>query len=284
MQILTNKQEAQRTLIEKKSQGLRVAFVPTMGNLHQGHLSLVRQAKKTSDIVVVSIYVNPLQFGPNEDFDAYPRTLDNDKQLLIEESVDYLFLPSDSDIYPRGKALHTKVDAIENLTNKLCGASRPGHFTGVTTVVNILLNIVQPDVAIFGKKDFQQLMVIKRMVEDLCLPIDIVGGEIEREKNGLAMSSRNGYLSSAEQDKAAHLRAIIIATQKQIEAGDTNYASLIRHAKQQLENDGFKVDYFAIVRTENLEPATKNDKHLLIAAAAWLGQPRLIDNQEVLLN
>ena len=281
MQILNNKTDAQQQLRALKQQGKRIAFVPTMGNLHEGHLTLVRQAKQRADIVVVSIYVNPLQFGPNEDYSAYPRTLEKDSQQLTNEGVDFLFLPTNEAIYPRGKEHHTTVKVIDSLTNKLCGASRPGHFTGVTTVVNILFNIIQPDVAIFGKKDFQQLMVIHRMTEDLNLPIEIVGGDIMREKNGLAMSSRNGYLSSAEKDKAAHLRAIIIATQKQIEAGDTNFSGLIRHAKQQLENDGFKVDYFTIVRTDDLEPATKKDKQLLIAAAAWLGKPRLIDNQEV---
>lgn len=283
MQTFTDKQQLQSHLIDLKRQGKTIGFVPTMGNLHAGHLSLIDTAKQQADVVVASIFVNPLQFGPNEDFDAYPRTLERDTELLIDKNCDYLFLPTTDEVYPRGQAMHTKVEAIEALTNKLCGASRPGHFLGVTTVVNILFNIVQPDVAVFGKKDYQQLMIIKRMVEDLMMPINIIGGDIVREENGLAMSSRNGYLTQVEKDKASHLRATIVATQKQIEAGDRNYASLKKHAVKLLQQDGFKVDYFDIVRQQDLEPANDNDSDLLIAAAAWLGQPRLIDNQEIYL-
>ncbi|WP_144393097.1 pantoate--beta-alanine ligase [Pleionea sediminis] len=281
MKLFQNKEELQDFVLEQKRSGKRIGFVPTMGNLHDGHLSLVKLAQAESDIVIVSIFVNPMQFGPNEDFDAYPRTFEQDKEKLDSLNTDILFLPNLDSIYPRGKENHTKVEAIEALTKKLCGASRPGHFLGVTTVVNILLNIVQPDIAVFGKKDYQQLMVIKRMVSDLCMPIKIIGGDIKREPNGLAMSSRNGYLSQIEKDKASHLRAIILAAQKQIEAGDTNFRSLEKHAIQQLTNDGFKVDYFHIVRQDDLESAKESDSKLLIAAAAWLGQPRLIDNQEV---
>ncbi len=283
MHIIKDKVDIQNQILQLKRQGKTIGFVPTMGNLHQGHMSLVSLAKQQCDCVVASIFVNPLQFGPNEDFDAYPRTFDDDKQKLESLHTDFLFLPDTNNIYPRGKEQHTKVAAIDALTDKLCGASRPGHFLGVTTVVNMLLNIVQPDVAVFGKKDYQQLMVIKRMVSDLCMPIDIIGGDIVREPNGLAMSSRNGYLTQQEKDQASHLRATIVATQKQIEAGDNNYLGLAKHARQQLSNDGFKVDYFEIVRRDDLEPANASDKNLLIAAAAWLGQPRLIDNQEVSL-
>ncbi len=281
MQTFSDKKQLQTHLLELKRQGNSIGFVPTMGNLHAGHLSLIETARQHCDIVVASIFVNPLQFGPNEDFDAYPRTLERDTEQLIEKGCDCLFLPTTDEVYPRGQSMHTKVEAIDALTNKLCGASRPGHFLGVTTVVNILFNIVQPNVAVFGKKDYQQLMIIKRMVDDLMLPISIIGGDIVREENGLAMSSRNGYLSQTEKDKASHLRGTIIATQKQIEAGDRNFASLKNHAIKLLQQDGFKVDYFEIVRQSDLEPASANDTDLLIAAAAWLGQPRLIDNQEV---
>ncbi len=281
MQTFSDKKQLQTHLLELKRQGNSIGFVPTMGNLHAGHLSLIETARQHCDIVVASIFVNPLQFGPNEDFDAYPRTLERDTEQLIEKGCDCLFLPTTDEVYPRGQSMHTKVEAIDALTNKLCGASRPGHFLGVTTVVNILFNIVQPNVAVFGKKDYQQLMIIKRMVDDLMLPISIIGGDIVREENGLAMSSRNGYLSQTEKDKASHLRGTIIATQKQIEAGDRNFASLKNHAIKLLQQDGFKVDYFEIVRQTDLEPASANDTDLLIAAAAWLGQPRLIDNQEV---
>ncbi|NVJ59554.1 MAG: pantoate--beta-alanine ligase [Gammaproteobacteria bacterium] len=281
MEIFTDKDLLQDSLIKQKLSGKTIGFVPTMGNLHDGHLSLVDIAEQKCDLTVVSIFVNPLQFGPNEDFDAYPRTLEADQQKLEDKNVDYLFLPTTNTIYPSGMEKHTKVEAIDSLTNKLCGASRPGHFLGVTTVVNILFNIVQPDVAVFGKKDFQQFMILKRMADDLCMPVDVIGADILREPNGLAMSSRNGYLSDIEKDHASHLRANIIAIQKQIEAGDSNYSSLENHAKQQLTREGFKVDYFNIVNQSTLEPATPSDKKLLIAAAAWLGQPRLIDNQEV---
>ncbi|WMS89172.1 pantoate--beta-alanine ligase [Pleionea litopenaei] len=281
MESFSQQSELQEALKAARREGKTIAFVPTMGNLHEGHLSLMHQAKQHADICVASIFVNPLQFGPNEDFDAYPRTLQQDQEKLQSERVDFLYLPTIDDIYPRGMDKHTQVKAIDQLTNKLCGASRPNHFLGVTTIVNILFNIVQPDIAIFGKKDFQQLQVIKRMVDDLCMPIDIIGGKIVREKNGLAMSSRNGYLSDLEKDQASHLRATIIATQKQIEAGDRDYSSLIRDAQKHLKQDGFKVDYFEIVNRATLEPAKEQDRELLIAAAAWLGQPRLIDNQEV---
>jgi pantoate--beta-alanine ligase len=283
MQIFNDKKQLQAHLLQLKRAGKTIGFVPTMGNLHRGHLSLIDQARQKADVVVASIFVNPLQFGPNEDFDAYPRTLEQDTELLTLHACDILFLPTIEEIYPRGQALHTKVEAIESLTNKLCGASRPGHFLGVTTVVNILFNIVQPDIAVFGKKDYQQLMIIQRMVDDLMMPITLIGGDIVREENGLAMSSRNGYLSAIEKDQASHLRATIVATQKQIEAGDRNFESLKKHAIKLLQQDGFKVDYFEIVRQSDLEPATSNDKQLLIAAAAWLGQPRLIDNQEIFL-
>ncbi|MEE4245953.1 MAG: pantoate--beta-alanine ligase [Kangiellaceae bacterium] len=281
MLIIDDIKTAQQTCIDYKRQGKKIAFVPTMGNLHQGHLSLVEQAKQQADIVVVSIFVNPMQFGPNEDFDAYPRTFDDDRHALEQLDVDLLIVPTIDQIYPRGKNGHTQVITLPSLTNKLCGESRPGHFTGVTTVVNILFNLVQPDVAIFGKKDFQQLMVIKRMANDLNMPTKIIGGEIIREPNGLAMSSRNGYLSEQEKDQASHLRATIIATQKQIEAGHHDFRQLRLDAIKQLQHDGFKVDYFEIVYQEDLEPAQKFDQPLLIAAAAWLGQPRLIDNQEI---
>jgi len=281
MKIFDDPKALQDYILSLKATGQSIGFVPTMGNLHEGHLSLIDIAKEKSDVVVASIYVNPLQFGPNEDFDNYPRTLDDDKEKLITRGTDILFLPTTDMMYPKGMESHTKVLAHESLTNKLCGASRPGHFDGVATVVTILFQIVQPNVAVFGKKDFQQLSIIQTMVNDLRMPIEIIGGEIAREPNGLAMSSRNGYLTEQEKDHASHLRATIIATQKQIEAGDKNFTSLEKNAKQQLEHDGFTVDYFEIVNPVSFEKASDMDKDILIAAAAWLGKPRLIDNQEV---
>jgi len=282
MKIIQNPVELQRVLLGQKQKGIKIGIVPTMGNLHAGHLSLIETAKENVDIVVSSIFVNPLQFGPNEDFENYPRTLDADIEKLKEVGTDFLFLPTIDDIYPDGQQSHTSV-SVNRMTDKLCGASRPGHFLGVTTVVNILFNIVQPNVAVFGKKDYQQYRIIKAMVKDLRMPIEIIGGEIVRESNGLAMSSRNGYLSDQEKSNASLLRKIIIDTAKKIK--DPNNAESFTQLKEssiaRLTEHGFKVDYFELVRQSDLENATPEDKSILIAAAAWLGQPRLIDNLEL---
>jgi pantoate--beta-alanine ligase len=258
-----------------QSTGLSVAFVPTMGNLHAGHISLVEAARQHADRVVASIFVNPTQFGPNEDFDAYPRTLDADAGQLRNAHCDLLFAPSVDEMYPDKNLTWVDVDA---LGDHLCGASRPGHFRGVTTVVSKLFNIVGPDIACFGEKDFQQLAVIRRMVKDLFMPVQIIGVPTLREPSGLAMSSRNGYLSAEEKQQAAHINKVLQALSAAIEAGDSNYRALESKHSQTLETLGFKVDYLNIANADTLAPATSPDRHLVIAVAAKLGVTRLIDN------
>jgi len=282
MKIIQSPKEIQQQLIYLKQQGKTIGFVPTMGNLHEGHLSLIEIAKQKSDIVVCSIFVNPMQFGENEDLDKYPRTLDNDVKKLERYDIDFLFTPTESDIYPNGKDTHSSVE-VNRMTDSLCGASRPGHFRGVTTVVNILFNIIQPNIAVFGKKDYQQFKIIKAMVKDLLLPIQIIGGEILRENNGLAMSSRNGFLTKNEKQKACLLRRIILETAELLTQKELTLEEVTLSAKNALIKEGFKNDYFKIVRQSDLKAASKDDRELLIAAAAWLGQPRLIDNLEIAL-
>jgi pantoate--beta-alanine ligase len=279
MKIIQSPSQIQQELIKLKQQGKTIGFVPTMGNLHDGHLSLIEIAKQKADIVVCSIFVNPMQFGENEDLDKYPRTLEADTKKLNRLKIDYLFTPSELDIYPQGKITHTSIE-VNRMSNNLCGASRPGHFKGVTTVVNILFNIIQPNIAIFGKKDYQQFQIIKAMVKDLMLPIEIVGGEIIREKNGLAMSSRNGFLTEQEREHASLLRKEILDAAEKIKNGE-EILSVVEHATHKLVNSGFKIDYFDVLQSANLEPATAKDKDLLIAVAAWLGKPKLLDNIEL---
>ena len=261
-----------------KQAGLRVGFVPTMGNLHAGHLSLVSEALKHSDRVVASVFVNPTQFGPSEDFDSYPRTLDADSRQLAEAGCHLLFAPSVDEMYPEKN--RTWVD-VDDLGDYLCGASRPGHFRGVTTVVSKLFHIVQPDVACFGEKDFQQLAVIRRMTSDLFFPVEIIGVPTVREPSGLAMSSRNGYLSAQEKADAAVLQATLQAMKADIEAGADDWRALESKYSQTLEAKGFKVDYLSIAQAESMAPASLPDSQLVIAVAAKLGSTRLIDNVRV---
>ncbi|MCE9677706.1 pantoate--beta-alanine ligase [Shewanella sp. AS1] len=261
-----------------KRQGETVAFVPTMGNLHLGHITLVKEAKKRADHVVVSIFVNPMQFGENEDLDAYPRTLEADKAALIDAGAELLFIPTPETIYPKGMDKQTYVE-VPNISDELCGASRPGHFRGVATIVCKLFNIVQPDIALFGKKDFQQLMVIRTMVVDLSLPIEVIGVETIREPSGLAMSSRNGYLSSEEKQQAATLKQTMDAMELQIQQG-LALPEVLAKAEQQLTNAGFKIDYLAVRNATDLYEVTPEDTKLVILAAAFMGKTRLIDNQE----
>ena len=258
-----------------KQAGLRVGFVPTMGNLHAGHISLVHEALKHSDRVVASVFVNPTQFGPSEDFDSYPRTLDADSRQLAEAGCHLLFAPSVDEMYPEKN--RTWVD-VDDLGDYLCGASRPGHFRGVTTVVSKLLHIVQPDVACFGEKDFQQLAIIRRMVRDLFFPVEIVGVPTRREASGLAMSSRNGYLSDTEKARAAEIHKVLQALKDEIRVQSGDYRALESKYSQTLESKGFKVDYLSIANADTLAPATLPDRHLVIAVAAKLGSTRLIDN------
>ena len=260
----------------------RVAFVPTMGNLHSGHLKLVREASDRADKVIVSIYVNPMQFGANEDLDAYPRTLAADMAALEKLGVAAVFTPTTADIYPRGLDAQTAVE-VPGISNILCGASRAGHFRGVATIVNKLFNMVQPDIAVFGKKDYQQLQVIRTMVADLSMPVDIVGVDTEREDSGLAKSSRNGYLSIAQQAQAAVIYAQLRAAAREIIKGDKDLAQIEHHAQAQITNAGLQPEYFTIRRRVDLNPPTEQDTAdaLVILAAAKLGNTRLIDNLEV---
>ncbi|NNJ90341.1 MAG: pantoate--beta-alanine ligase, partial [Gammaproteobacteria bacterium] len=260
-----------------KQQGKRIAFVPTMGNLHQGHLELVRVAGDKADFVVASIFVNPMQFGQGEDFDQYPRTEKTDTQKLDAQGCDLLFLPSVETMYPKPLQQQTRVE-VPGLSDILCGASRPGHFMGVTTIVNKLFNLVQPDVAVFGEKDFQQLMVIRRMVDELCMPIDIVGVAIMREADGLAMSSRNGYLEAEQRKLAPQLNSIMQGLAERIRAGETEYEAMEKATADQIDQAGFKTDYLVIRRVADLEEPQASDDIKVILAAAYLGSTRLIDN------
>lgn len=257
--------------------GERIAFVPTMGNLHQGHLELVSRARERAQRVVVSIFVNPLQFGANEDLAGYPHTPEQDARQLAELDVDLLFLPEEREIYPNGREAVTTVE-VPGLSDILCGAARPGHFRGVTTVVARLFNMVQPDVALFGEKDYQQLTVLRRMVIDLCMPVEMVGVPTVREKDGLAMSSRNGYLTAEERSKAPLLYQTLLALGGQISEGRRDYEVLEKEALQRLEQGGFRPDYLSIRRASDLEGPVEDDNQLVILAAAWMGKARLIDN------
>lgn len=267
----------QRVVGDWKRQGLSVGFVPTMGNLHAGHLSLVAKARQHADKVVVSIFVNPLQFAPNEDFDSYPRTLEADGAALAEAGVDLLFAPSVNEMYPHGRDGQTQV-SVPQLGDILEGASRAGFFTGVATVVNKLFHCVPADVAVFGEKDFQQLMVIRHMVADLNLPIEIKGGAIVREDNGLAMSSRNNYLDDEQRTQAALLYQTLCAVRQRVESGEHDYARLEQEAHERLLAAGFKPDYVTLRSVLDLSPAREESRSLVILAAASLGNTRLIDN------
>ncbi len=263
--------------------GERIALVPTMGNLHAGHLELVEQARRLAQRTVVSIFVNPLQFGAGEDFERYPRTLEADAAQLERVYADLLFAPSVVEVYPRAQKQQTYV-TVPGVSDILCGASRPGHFTGVATVVCKLFNMVQPDLAVFGEKDFQQLLVIRRMVDDLCLPVEIIGVPTVREPDGLARSSRNGYLTPQERAKAPLLYRLLCQTAEVIVGGDVDYAVLAETALEQLSSAGFKPDYFTVRRASDLSEATVIDQDLVILVAARLGQTRLIDNLRLTRN
>ena len=267
----------QRIVGDWKRQGLSVGFVPTMGNLHAGHLSLVAKARQHTDKVVVSIFVNPLQFGPGEDFDSYPRTLEQDAVALAEAGVDLLFAPSVNEMYPHGREGQTQI-SVPQLGDILEGISRPGFFTGVATVVNKLFHCVPADVAVFGEKDYQQLLVIRRMAEDLNLPIEIIGGAIVREASGLAMSSRNGYLSEEQRAQAASLYKCLTAMREEIKAGRRDFGTLEQEACVGLQAAGFQPDYVILRSATDLEQVTETTRSVVILAAASLGNTRLIDN------
>jgi len=260
-----------------KSQGFKVGFVPTMGYFHEGHLSLMREAKRLSDKVVVSIFVNPTQFGPNEDLDKYPRDIKRDIDLAQKVGVDIIFAPDATQMYDPD--FQTWV-TVEKLSQGLCGDFRPGHFKGVATVVTKLFNIVQPDISVFGQKDYQQLLVIKRLVKDLNMPIEIIGHPIVREKDGLAMSSRNTYLSSKERENALSLYKSLIHAKNLIEQGESSPEKVIDEIRNIIESYPLtRIEYIFLGDPENLTPYHKQiKKDVLIALAVWVGNTRLIDN------
>ena len=278
MQIFSNIAELRTALAQVRQQGRTIAFVPTMGNLHAGHISLMRQGHEHADCVVASIFVNRLQFGPHEDFDKYPRTFEADCAQLRDAGVEFLFAPTEADLYPEPQTYVVEPAEIQFL---LEGECRPGHFRGVATVVMKLFQIVQPDVALFGKKDYQQLMVLRNMAQQFMLPIRIIGGETVRAEDGLALSSRNGYLSAEERAEAPRLQQSLQNIRKAVLAGDTNYEALCQKASQNLDAHGWKTDYISIRRQQDLAPATPSDTDLVIVAASKLGTPRLLDNLEI---
>lgn len=260
-----------------RDEGKRLAFVPTMGALHEGHLSLMREGLRRADALAISIYVNPVQFGPGEDGDEYPRALEEDLRKAEEVGVDAVFLPTDGIIYPDG---YQTFVTVEGVTKPLCGASRPAHFRGVTTVVAKLLNIVGPDLAVFGEKDFQQLVAIRRMVGDLDMPVEIVGSPIVREPDGLAMSSRNSYLSPAQREAATSLFKSLGAAEQSIVAGETDARTILRKVRETIEShEQMRIDYVKIVDAETLEDMNEFRRPALLALAAFAGTTRLIDNR-----
>ncbi|EOO6530673.1 pantoate--beta-alanine ligase [Shigella sonnei] len=263
-----------------RMEGKRVALVPTMGNLHDGHMKLVDEAKARADVVVVSIFVNPMQFDRPEDLARYPRTLQEDCEKLNKRKVDLVFAPSVKEIYPNGTETHTYVD-VPGLSTMLEGASRPGHFRGVSTIVSKLFNLVQPDIACFGEKDFQQLALIRKMVADMGFDIEIVGVPIMRAKDGLALSSRNGYLTAEQRKIAPGLYKVLSSIADKLQAGERDLDEIITIAGQELNEKGFRADDIQIRDADTLLEVSETSKRAVILVAAWLGDARLIDNKMV---
>jgi pantoate--beta-alanine ligase len=277
MLVVHSKQELEEHLAEWRREGDHIALVPTMGNLHTGHLSLVQLAREHAERVVVSIFVNPTQFGENEDFDQYPRTLERDTRRLKTAAADLIFAPDVETMYPFGLKDATTI-SVPRITENFCGASRPGHFDGVTSVVARLFALVQPDLAVFGQKDYQQQLVIRHMSLDLNLPVAIITGATVREEDGLAMSSRNQYLSEEERSKAPVLFEVLSAVGNDLQNGRRDFESLESESAAKLTEAGFGVDYFSIRRAQNLEIPDRDCDELVVLAAAHLGDARLIDN------
>jgi pantoate--beta-alanine ligase len=281
MDTLTTISAVREQVRRWRNEGRRVAFVPTMGNLHAGHMSLIEAARRHGDRFVASIFVNPMQFGPNEDYAHYPRTPQQDERMLAEAGCSLMFMPDVAEIYPNGAERATRVD-VPNLSRILDGEFRPGHFEGVSTIVATLFHIVEPDVAVFGEKDFQQLTIIRRMVADLCLPVEIVGAPTVRDSDGLAMSSRNQYLSPTERQTAPRIYQTLLAAANRLKAGDTEFASIERTGVAALEQAGMKPDYFSIRRAQDLGAPAPDTRHLVVLTAARLGKARLIDNVQIM--
>ena len=272
--------ELQQYVQHWKDHKQSIAFVPTMGNLHQGHLSLIEKGQSLCDRSICSIFVNPMQFGPNEDFNHYPRTLTRDLELLESIGCDLVYMPTASELYPQGLENISQV-IVTDLTDTFEGAHRPGHFTGVATIVAKLFNIVKPDISVFGKKDFQQYCVINKMTRDLNLDVEIIGQETTRESSGLATSSRNQYLNDEQTVRGALIYQILQDASKRIREGETDFASLEKQYIEQLSQAGFETDYFSICNADTLKPATTEDKKLVILVTARLGETRLLDNIEI---
>lgn len=277
MNTVKTVRELRAAVARARGEGKRIGFVPTMGNLHSGHAALVTKAAQRADFVVASIFVNPLQFGANEDLDKYPRTLAADQEKLFAAGCHLLFHPDVSEMYPQGMSSQTRV-MVQGVSEGLCGASRPGHFEGVATVVTKLFNMVQPDIAVFGEKDYQQLAVIRTLVRDLDMPIQIVGAPTQRAEDGLALSSRNGYLTAEQRAAAPALYRGLQAIAEQLQRGARDYQRLIEAAQAQQRQAGFVPDYLEIRNAISLRPAAIDDRHLVILTAAHLGKTRLIDN------
>jgi pantoate--beta-alanine ligase len=280
MLVVTGIEALQAQLGYWRERGDRVGFVPTMGNLHAGHISLLAAARYRADRVVVSAFVNPLQFGPGEDYERYPRTPDEDREMLEDAHCDLLFLPSAEEMYPDGANQPTLIQ-VQGLSGTLCGAFRPGHFDGVATVVAKLFGIVQPDVAVFGEKDFQQLTIIRRMVDDLFMPVEVFGATTVRAPDGLAMSSRNRYLTPAERLVAPRLYQSLRQAVTRIDTGDDGYAQIEEQGLAALVEAGMRPDYFAVRDALSLEVPGADSRDLIVLAAARLGRARLIDNLRV---
>jgi pantoate--beta-alanine ligase len=276
MRTISSASEMNQLSQDARHAGKRIGFVPTMGALHQGHISLVRAARSQSDVVVASVFVNPTQFAPTEDFTKYPRNLDEDSRVLAAEKTDFLFNPSVDEMYPDGASTWVTVDGI---SDKLDGRSRPGHFRGVTTVVNKLFNIVQPDRAFFGQKDAAQVSIIRKMVRDLALPIEIVVCPIVRESDGLAMSSRNSYLDAGERVRATVLHGALMRVEELAGQGETSADCLVAAGKQVMaEEPAVRLDYLEVVHPDTLDPVADTAQGALVAVAAYVGSTRLIDN------
>jgi pantoate--beta-alanine ligase len=263
-----------------RREGLRIAFVPTMGNLHAGHVSLIEAARRHGERFIASIFVNPMQFGPNEDFAHYPRTPREDERMLTEAGCSLMFMPDVTEIYPLGSEGAARVE-VPGVSRMLEGEFRPGHMEGVSTVVAKLFHIVEPDVAVFGEKDFQQLTLIRHMVADLCMPVKIVGAPTVRQADGLAMSSRNQYLTPTERARAPEIYKALQAAAARVRTGDVDFASIERTGFQALESAGFQPDYFSVRQAHDLSPATAAARDLVILTAARIGKARLIDNVQV---
>jgi len=277
MQLVKKIKEVRTLVSNWRSEKALIGFVPTMGNLHSGHLQLVQHAKQRTNRVVASIYVNPLQFGGSNDFDAYPRTFEQDKQKLEDAGVDMLFAPDSNEMYPRTMEAATKIQ-VPGLSDILCGEFRPGHFEGVATVVNKFLNIVQPDVLYLGEKDYQQLMVVRQMISDLAMNVEVEGVATVREPNGLAMSSRNQYLHQEQRARAAQLYKTLLYLKKQATETGIAFNILEEEAITLLKTVGFRPEYVRICDAATLQPATTDTNEKIVLAAAWMGKARLIDN------